>query len=109
MDIIKLKDCTVTNIDSDITKYEARYYYEVDETIQRITVTFSDGESVDFDFYEYKGVFGNVIGFFYGKDFSNITKERFIQMFVKEFQCECSLYDTNDWARAVHGDWDENE
>ena len=35
MDIIKLKDCTVTNIDSDITKYEARYYYEIDENLQR--------------------------------------------------------------------------
>ena len=105
MEIIKLKDCSVTDIDSDITVDEARYYYETDELVQQIFVTFSDGEKVEFQFYDFTGCFGRVVGFFYGKDFSNVTKDKFIQMFVKEFQCNCSVYDTHQWQRAVSGDY----
>ena len=107
MEIIKLKDCSVTKIDSDITVDEARYYYETDELVQQIFVTFSDDETVEFKFYDFTGCFGRVVGFFYGKDFSNVTKNKFIQMFVQEFQCDCSAYDTNQWQRAVWGDYDE--
>lgn len=107
MEIIKLKDCSLVNIDSDIRVDKARYYYETDDIIQEIGFIFDDGTDVTCSFSETYNCFGIVLGFFYSRDFSNMTKEEFLKTFIRETLCDCSLYDYNEWKRIVDGDRDE--
>ena len=107
MIIIKLKGCNVTDITSNIIVDRAQYYYETDTVIQEISFIFDDNTTVDFNFYDYDGCFSKVVGFFYGKDFSEITKDKFIRMIIKDFQCECNLFSRNEIDRIIRSSDDD--
>lgn len=85
---IKLNDCVIIDIFSDMKIDKARYYYETDDIIQNITFVFDDNSNVTFKFYNDSVCFGKVVGFFFGKDFTKITKYNFIKMFTEECECE---------------------
>ena len=97
MDIlIKLKDCDLIRIESNNDYFqERRDYYDSDKVMlwySKFKFTFKEPRQDDVqwvrcvrtacgEFIPEEMDFTYIAGFFYGKDFSNVTCEEFIRMF----------------------------
>lgn len=80
---LKLKDCTLVQIGSELgTRLIFDYYDDYWVPNETISFTFDDGTCVDF--YEIdadQGCFTYIVSFFYKKDFSEYKKDQFISEF----------------------------
>lgn len=93
---IKLKDCTLTDIESDIgTEKEYDWYGEICKAVVSINFIFSDGTDVCFnDIDSESGSFTYLANFFYQKDFSEYTKDQFISEFSEHVDVNPRYYKT---------------
>lgn len=85
MNIIKLKDCFLTYISSQLSTEEERGYYGNDVVaVQEIQFYFSDNTKTG-TFYvpESYGDFMTLVSFFHNVDFSETTKKEFVKNFCK--------------------------
>ena len=91
MDIlIKLKDCELTSIDSELdTEKIYDFYGEYENATQYIDFIFDGKEKIGFKIKdEAYSDFCSIAGFFYQRDFSNMTKEEFIHNFKNELDAD---------------------
>ena len=88
MEIIKLKDCCVTYIGSSLTTENIYDFYGTNtRAVHEIAFYFDDNTKTQiFEVAESYGDFTTLISFFFGKDFSDVTKEDFVKTFC-EFVC----------------------
>lgn len=93
MEIIKLKDCCVTYIDSSLTTENVYDFYGTDSrAVHEIAFYFNDNTKTQiFEVDENYGDFTTLTSFFFGKDFSDVTKEDFVKRF-----CEFVYLDTSN-------------
>lgn len=83
MNIIKLKDCNLIDIKTNIQFYDngmSGSYHDT-ETINEITFIFDTGYRFVGNLFEVN--FAKFLDFFYNKDFSKITALHFICMFMR--------------------------
>lgn len=99
--VIKLKHCNLTKIDSKFVEHsEVDYcfngeYSEAIEskyTVQEITFTFDSicDQVVTFEVDKDYSSFTHIAEFFYNKDFSNVEKSEFLEMFQKHVRATIS-------------------
>jgi hypothetical protein len=90
---IKLKDCTLLSLASSLDireKYD--FYGNFDRPVQSVSFLFDDDSTVFFyDIDEYSGTFCYLIDFFYNKDFSETTKQEFIDSFSNYVDVEAEV------------------
>ena len=91
---LRLKDCSIVDIQSYLsteTKYD--FYNDTERAISYITFVFYNPDSVEEykrSFVEFKiddedfADFCSIANFFYGKNFTEMTKDDFIHTFEKE-------------------------
>ena len=92
---LKLKDCTLVEMKSELdTERHYDYYSEYDRPTENITFYFDDGVRADFnDIDEDCGTFCYLANFFYKKDFSNYTRDDFLEAFSNHVEREFRLYE----------------
>ena len=82
--LINLKDCDLTGIQSYLST-ETMYDYYGDYSIpyQELTFMFSNGVNVDIKLGEDTGDFCYIASFFYNRNFSDMTKDEFLDSFTE--------------------------
>ena len=80
---LKLKDCTLVEMKSELgTALNYDYYGTSERATENITFIFDDESCADFcDIDEYYGTFCYLANFFYKKEFSQYTKDEFLKEF----------------------------
>ena len=108
---LKLKDCTLVKISSELdieTHYD--YYGENPRPTENITFYFDDGVRAEFsNIDEDCGTFCYLVDFFYKKDFSQYTRDEFLEAFSiyvkRDFRISKPFWQQGDIA-AIYGTTD---
>ena len=87
--LIKLKDCNLTEIGSEMScKTVFDYYGDYETPIQYMSFTFDNNITVYTVINNSDCDFCTVAGFFYGKNFGEMTQDEFIKSFLTEMDAE---------------------